>query len=409
MSNRAARFTEKHLEAAIPGKLLFVWDTPGLYFALGAGPRRKARWILRFSRPDKSGPTTRSLGPYPAVTLEMAKNRATHNRLMIQRDKVDPWKVAAEDGSQKTFGDVVELWMRQFDSLWKTKPEHRRKKREQEIKLLLLTHAKPLHDMKIINIKPKHISEALKPLWDRAQSQGERTLAKIEAVFGFAKTSQWYFGDNPAIWKGTMENMLPRASRVERPHFPAMPYEMVPNFVHELRQRQDRSVGAVALEVAILTGGRTSEVLKMQWSELDLDHGKVWTIPGIRMKAGRTHQVPLVPRVIELLRRQLEQNPNSEFVFTGYSRSKPLNDKAMRDILFTIYPGYSVHGFRTSFRDFMGDETDFARETTEECLSHRVGGATENAYRRRTAFEKRKAIMFTWESYCASGPTNPHF
>ena len=170
-----------------------------------------------------------------------------------------------------------------------------------------------------------------------------------------------------------------------------MPYEDVPEFIRALHQRQDGSVAAVALEFLILTAARSGEVLGMKWSEApDFETNRLWTIPAKRMKGGREHKVPLSDRAIEILRRRYEQRAIGDYVFTAHRRPTPLDEKAMRQILRKMGVSATVHGFRSSFRDWAGDETDHARETAEACLAHQAGDDTERRYRRRTALKKRR-------------------
>ena len=392
---RAPRFTDRTIVAeAKPGKRLFVRDCPGLYLYTSTGPKKRQRWIFRFSRPDKSGVTERSLGRYPSVTIEMAKNAVARARLMMERDKLDPWKVDSDIGLQKTYGEVAKLWIESNKSSWNTAKQHR------NTELLLLVHGASLLDMPILKIKPSHIHDALRPLWDRTPYQVRRALAKMQSVFDYAKVNRWFFGDNSARWKGNLEHLFPRLPKAEREHYAAMPYEHVPKFIRALRQRQDRSVAAVALEFCILTATRSNETLGMRWSEVDFEN-RIWTIPANRMKKGREHQVPLSDRAIEILKRR-QEHKHGDYVFFGYQRDKALDDKSMRLVLHKMGVKATTHGFRSSFRDWAGDETDYARETIEECLAHLVGNTTEQAYRRRTGLEKRCALMAQWADHCCS-------
>jgi integrase len=182
-----------------------------------------------------------------------------------------------------------------------------------------------------------------------------------------------------------------------------MPYEQIQRFIQKLHQQQIRSVAAIALEVTVLTVCSTGEVFGMRWDELGgFEINRVWTIPPERqMKRGVSeHRVPLCDRVIELLKRQKEQNVSSAYVFTGYSRHKPMDCKGMMRVFHKMGYSYSVHAFRSSFRDWAGNETNFAREHIEECLAHKVGTRVERAYRRGDAFEKRREVMDAWAEHC---------
>jgi integrase len=398
---RAPRFTERNIIAeAQPGKRLFVRDTPGLYLYTSAGPKKRQRWIFRFSRPHGGGVTERSLGRYPDVTLEIAKNTVARVRLIMARDKIDPWKTNWNEGATTTFEQAADMWLNERKGSWKNAKQFR------STELLLRVHADPLHHMAVLKITSQHIRDALKPLWDRVPGQARRTLARIENVLEFCKVKQMRFGDNPARWRGAMEYMFPRMPKAQRENYAAMDYEDVPAFVQALRQRQGSSVAAVALEFTILTAVRSAEVLGMRWCEVDWDR-RIWTIPATRTKASREHMVPLADRAIELLKRREElaaEHSAGGYVFFAFRRQdRPLDEKSMYMLLRKMGKGVTVHGFRSSFRDWAGDETDFHRETIEGCLAHVAGDKVEQAYRRRTALEKRRAVMDDWAKWCAKG------
>jgi integrase len=183
-----------------------------------------------------------------------------------------------------------------------------------------------------------------------------------------------------------------------------MNYQALPGFVKELRKKQD--TWAVALEYLILTCARTKEVLRAQWSEIDWDN-KVWVLPKDRTKQGREHTVPLSDRVLTLLMRQKEHSNGSEYIFTGRRpgghNGKVLDIKIMYEHLRGMGIEASVHGFRSSFRDYMGNETHFAREPVEECLAHAIGNSVERAYRRQDGLNKWRVILDHWAEYCAGG------
>jgi integrase len=268
---------------------------------------------------------------------------------------------------------------------------------------LLLVHGKELFDKPILKIKAKTIHDAIRPLWDRTPKQARRALVRIKNVFDYALTNHWYFGDNPARWEGKQEVLFPKLPKTEPNHFPAMPYEDVPEFMPALRQRQNNSVAAVALEFGILTAARPDETRGMRWSEVvDFEKNRLWSIPAERMKEGRAHTVPLPDRPLELLKRRYEQRAiGCDYVFSAHRRPTPLDEKAMRQILRKMgVVGATVKGFRSSFSDWAGDETDFASETIEACLAHAVGNQSARAYRRRTALEKRRELMKKWAEYC---------
>jgi integrase len=396
---RAPKFTDAHIKAgAVPGKRLFVRDCPNLYL-LTSHKKKKQRWVMRISRPDGSGVTDRSLGPYPEVTLEMAKNRAHHARLILKRDKINPFETDWDEGATTTFEEVARKWVNSRD--WTN-----REKQRHDTEYFLFTCAKELLDRSLLKIRPKDIHDTLRPLWDKKKpKQVKRALSRIENVFDFAKANHWYFAENPARWEEKQQYLFPEFSN-DRVNFAALPYEDMPEFMRALRQYQNNSVAAVALEFCILTATRSNEIRGMKWFEIGL--GTHWIIPAARLKkgkrkqgGGRDHIVPLSPRAMEIINRRKEHRVG-EYVFSAHRRDRPLDEKAMREILRKIKPGVTVHGFRSTFRDWAGDETEYPRDLIEVCLSHQVGNSVERAYRRRSALVKRHEIMQAWAEFCCS-------
>jgi integrase len=204
-------------------------------------------------------------------------------------------------------------------------------------------------------------------------------------------------GENPARWRGHIDALLPRRSRLTRGHHKAMPFDDVPAFIGKLRAMG--GVAPAALEFAILTAARSGEVLGAQWNEIDLD-AQVWTVPASRMKSAREHRVPLSDRTVEILRAMLPYQ-NSSFVFPGMKVGCPLSVMALEMVLRRSKVDATVHGFRSAFRDWAGERTAFPREIAEAALAHLIGDGVERAYRRGDALEKRRALMDAWASFCA--------
>jgi integrase len=223
-------------------------------------------------------------------------------------------------------------------------------------------------------------------------------LSMWERVLDFAKARGAREGDNPARWKGCQEYRFPKLCATRDAHYSAMDYVELPGFLTKLRARQVRSVSAVALEFLILTGARTGEVLGLQWSEIDWDN-KVWSLAGMRTKQGRSHRVPLSDRAMTILQARCPNIGAAGHVFPGF-KNGPLSGKALTWVLRDMGSKVTVHGFRSTFRDWCGNETQFAREHVEECLGHLVGNTTERAYRRSDALEKRRAILQSWCEFC---------
>jgi integrase len=239
------------------------------------------------------------------------------------------------------------------------------------------------------------VQATLSGLWSKHPNQARRALAAFARVLDFARAKGLRNGDNPASWRGMHEYRFPRQNKINGNHYAALDYAELPEFIRELRVRQRRSAGARALEFLILTCARTGEVLNLTWDEIDLDN-KLWTLAAMRTKQGRSHRVPLTARAIELLG---QRKGYSNFVFSGYNR-KALSGKSMAYILQTMNLAVTVHGFRSTFRNWAGDMTDYQREHIEESLGHQVGNAVERAYRRSDALEKRRTILQSWCEYC---------
>jgi integrase len=233
----------------------------------------------------------------------------------------------------------------------------------------------------------------LKPIWSRTPETASRLTGRIEAVWNYAKAHGLVTGENPAAWKGNLEHALSNRKAVDRKHYEAMSYRDVPDFLARLRQVE--TVPASALAFTILTAARIGEVLGAQWSEINFD-ARVWTVPANRMKAGIAHQVPLSSRALAILERMAAIR-SSEFVFAGHRVGRPVGYSTV----YVICPaGATIHGFRSSFRDWCGDETNFPRDVAEQALAHATGNAVERSYRRGTALEKRRALMEAWAAYC---------
>jgi integrase len=372
-----------------------VGGEQGLYLFVSPDEQVR-RWIFRFTSPVTKRVTETGLGMASAVSLAQAKAKAGDLRKQIANDICPMHAKRAEQASRVTFREAADGWIATQQPAWKGGSNSSQKK---NAVLLLYHHGAPLAGKRVGEISVDQIQETLKELWARTPNQARRTLSMFERVFDFAKARGWRQGDNPCAWKGNMEYRFPRQRATDRRHHPAMNYQALPGFVKELRKRQDTATWAVALEFLILTCARTKEVLRAQFSEIDWDN-KVWVLPKDRTKQGREHTVPLSERAMALLTRQKEHSNGSEYIFTGRNQ-KPLDIKIMYEHLKGMGVKESVHGFRSSFRDYMGNETHFAREPVEECLAHAVGNSVERAYRRQDALNKRRVILDHWSEYCA--------
>jgi integrase len=250
-------------------------------------------------------------------------------------------------------------------------------------------------------ISTEDVLSVLKPIWSTKPEIASRVRGRIERVIDAAKAKGHRKDENPARWKGHLDQLLPKPKKLSRGHHAALPFTDIPVFVAKLRCQG--SISAAALEFCILTAARTGEVINARWGEIDFE-ARVWTVPATRMKMKREHRVPLSDRSIGILESILESK-TGDFVFPGQRRGRPLSSMALEMVLRRMKAGgITVHGFRSSFRDWCGEATNFPRELAESSLAHVVGDATERAYRRGDALEKRRKLMAAWASFIEAKP-----
>lgn len=386
----AGHLTARKVETAKPGK---YGDGANLYLLVSKTGARK--WVLRFTLRGKS--KEMGLGSAASVPLADARERAATARRMIAVG-LDPIMERKREGGIPTFGEVADEVREALSAGF------RNEKHKAQWKSTLETYAASLRGKPIDTIATDDILSVLKPIWTTKAETASRVRGRIEKVLDAAKARGFRGGDNPARWRGHLDHLLPRSSKLSRGHHAAMPYEEVASFIAKLRTRE--ATAALALELCILTAARSGEILGMRWSEIDLDN-KVWTVPANRMKAGREHRVPLSSPATAIL-RHLERLKISDFVFPGQARGKPLSNMAMEMMLrrMKVDPT-TVHGFRSSFRDWAGNVSDFPRELIETALAHVIGDKAEQAYRRSDALEKRRILMDEWAAYCAPREITP--
>jgi integrase len=273
----------------------------------------------------------------------------------------------------------------------------RNEKHKAQWKMTLETYAAPLRGKPVDIIGTDDVLAVLRPIWTTKPETASRVRGRIEKVLDAARAKGFRPDENPARWRGHLDHLLPKQSKLTRGHHAAMPYEHVAAFVGSLRESD--SLAAQALELTILTAARSGEILGMRWAELDLEK-RLWIIPANRMKAGREHRVPLSDRAVAIL-RQLAEIKTGDFVFPGQRKNTPLWHMAMNMTLRRMKAdGVTVHGFRSAFRDWCGNETHFPREVVETALAHVIGDKSEQAYRRSDALEKRRKLMEAWAAYC---------
>lgn len=351
------------------------------------------RWVFIFRWQGKI--TEMGLGGINAVTLAQAREAAAEARKLLQagRNPIEARRSAeAAAVAKATFGDFADQLVADI------KEGFRNEKHRWQWAHTLEIYAAKLRPVPVDEVNTEQVLEVLQTLWQTKQETASRLRGRIERVLDAAKAKGLRSGENPARWRGHLEQLLPRRQKLKRGHHPAMPFDDVPAFMTDLRQRD--AVAALMLEFAILCASRTGEVIGAQWPEIDRK-AKVWTIPGARMKAGKEHRVPLGPRALEILDTVEKLRGEGDWIFPGPRKGKPFSNMAMLALLQKRMdlPDFTVHGFRSSFRDWAGECTSFPREVAEAALAHIVGDEVERAYRRGDALEKRRKLMLAWEQF----------
>lgn len=385
LSDRTVRAANK------PGRLS---DGGGLYLRVGNSGNRS--WSFMWNHEGKRDEI--GLGGYPAKSLSSARETASQLRTEIAEGRDPRASLLRRNAPDPTFRECANLFLDSMESQWRN-PKHRAQWRM----TLGEAYSAHLQDMPVSDIGNADILKVLSPVWESKNETASRLRGRIERVLNFAKVKGWRTGENPAIWRGNLENVLPRRQKLARGHHRAMPYQEVPKLMEQLNTRD--AIAARTLEFLILTTTRSGETLNATWQEIDFE-ACVWTIPAIRMKAGKAHRVPLTEPTLDIL-KPLSEIRVSDYVFPGQKPYRPMSNMALHMLLRRMnVERATIHGFRSSFRDWAGDETVFARETAEECLAHVVGNAVERAYRRGDALEKRRRLMEAWAAYCLSVPSS---
>lgn len=361
-------------------------DGGGLWLQVAPGANGPTKaWLFRYMLYGRA--RQMGLGPFSTISLQKARERAQQARELLL-DKVDPIedRLIARDQQRAqaaeaiTFKEAADQFISVHEKQWKNE------KHRQQWRNSLKTYGSTLSNRPVKSITPAVINIETAEIAARIPETAERVRQRIHRIL------QWVAEGRP----------LPTPSKARRvKHHAAMPYAELPHFMGELQARQ--SVSARALEFTILTGARTSETTGARWSEIDLQR-KTWTVPAERMKAGKLHRVPLCERAVELLLSLPRESKGDCFVFPGGRPGKPLSNMAMAEMLKGISGAATVHGFRSSFRDWLKEQTNFPREIAELALAHVVKDGAERAYSRGDALERRRPMMAAWGRYCGQPP-----
>jgi integrase len=374
-------------------------DGGGLYLQISIakdGKGRSRSWVFRY----KIGKRTREMGLGSVDTVGLAKARefAQWHRLQLL-ENIDPIEFRRADRAARlaaaarvmTFDQCYHGYVAAHRDAWRSQ------RHAAQWVQSVAKHVSPIiGKLPVAQIDTALVLRVLEPIWTKTPEAASRLRGRIEAVLDWATAREFRLGDNPARWEGHLETLLPSRSKLlPVVHHPALPYRDVPAFIARLRERE----GAVerALEFLILTAARTGEVLGARWDEID---GAVWAVPGSRMKSGREHRVPLSDRCIASLTERQARSGNSEFVFPGEHAPTMARSVFQRLLERMDVAGVTVHGFRSSFRDWCREQTNFPREVAEIALAHTNKDKTEEAYARGDALAKRRRLMDAWASYC---------
>jgi integrase len=367
------------------------------------GPDRGA-WVFMPKRGGKQRPI--GLGSARDVSLKNARELAEACRRAVHLGR-DPKTVLAEAAGDLTFETAARELVESMAPAWRN-AKHRAQWRmtllgemvanDGSIKKTRYDYCAAIRHKPVSKLTTEDALRVLKPLWQTRPETANRLRGRCERVWDFAKARGHCSGENPFRWRGHLDKLLPKRPRLTRGHHRAMPFAEVPAFVGRLRAME--GVAPRALEFAILNAARSGEVLGALWKEIDLQT-EVWTVPANRMKSSREHRVPLSDRAKAIL-EELQQARVSEFVFPGLKRGSPLSSMALEAVLRRGKVDVTTHGFRSSFRDWAGDSTNFARDVIEAALAHAIENKTEAAYRRSDALEKRRKLMAAWATYCNS-------
>lgn len=397
--------SSKVQEITSPGR---YGDGGGLYLLVAKGGTKS--WLFRFKHGGKLRDL--GLGSLQTVSLAEARTRAAEARTLVARggDPIEDKRkaeIAAREATTKAdgtpaFGAFADGLIADIAHGF------RNEKHVAQWKMTLGdTYCAAIRKKPIDTVTTDDVLNVLRPIWTTKAETAGRIRGRIERVMDAAKAKGLRSGENPARWKGHLDALLPKRTKLNRGHHAAMPYTEVPAFITRLREVPGMS--AKALEFAILTAARSGEVYGARWHEIDME-SRVWTVPAKRMKAGREHRVPLTDAALGILtelRRTIEESclgaghvDPDDLIFHGRSVVKPLSVMAMAMCMRHNDAGnFTVHGFRSAFRDWVGEETPYARELAEAALAHVVGDAVERAYRRGDALEKRRTVMQAWDEY----------
>jgi integrase len=392
------------LAVARASKLGLYADGAGLYLRVGRGGAKS--WAFRFMLNGKA--REMGFGSFTKVGLADARKKAIDARRLlseghdplVHREEEEKQRAAAENvaaARSMTFDKCAEAYISAHEVSWQN-DKHR-----QQWRNTLSTYVSPVFgSVPVQDVGIDLIMKVVEPLWSAKTETARRVRGRIEVILDWAKVRGYRTGENPARWRGHLDHLLPARSKVRAvKHHAALSYTEMGAFMQDLRKMEGAS--AAALEFLILTVARTGEIIGARWSEINLKD-RVWVVPAARMKSGREHRVPLSSAAIAILKRM--PGSKDDYPFVGQRPGAPLSNMALLMLLGRMNRGdITAHGFRSTFRDWAAERSNFAREVVEMALAHVVEDKTEAAYRRGDLFDKRRRLMDAWAEYCGKPAT----
>lgn len=370
-----------------------IGGVAGLYLYVNDASARS--WVLRVMVGLKRRHI--GLGGYPTVTLTQAKEKARQFRDdvskgidPIQQRKEEASRLIAQQAGAITFEKAAEGYLDTHGGSWKN-AKHRAQWAN-----TLSTYAYPfIGKILVRDIEIEHVLTVLTPIWKIKNETATRVRGRIESVLDWASARNYRSRDNPARWKGLLDKLLPAPNKIKSvEHYKAVPIDEAPGFISRLRMQE--GIAALALEFAIFCAARSGEVRGARWSEIDMQTC-LWTIPKERMKAGKEHRVPLNAEAMEIL-TVVPKNETSDLIFIA-PKGGTLSDMTLTAVMRRMKVDAVPHGFRSTFRDWVSERTNYPRELAEQALAHVIGNKVEAAYRRSDILEKRRVMMSEWGDF----------
>lgn len=381
-------------------------DGDGLYLVVDTSGAK--RWLFMFTWAGKR--REMGLGGLSKVSLAAARDKASEARALLGQG-INPLEARQASNAAPTFGVFADAYIKAQAPGWKgakTEPGWRN---------TIENHAAALTDKRLDSITTADVEAVLLPLWTTKAETAQKLQNRLERILDAAKAKKLRSGDNPARWRGHLEHLLSKRLKLTKGHHPSMPFAALPAFMAALDDVD--GMGALALKFAILTASREAMVTEAVWSEIDLP-SRMWTIPAVRMKGdinearGKAFQIPLSAAAIAVLEKagrvRFADPKGPDYVFLSAKPGSPMSNSTMDKVL-DLYGApwvpegersFVPHGFRSTFRDWAGEETDFEDSVVEFALAHKVGTPTERAYRRASALKKRVKLMEAWGRFALS-------